>query len=127
MIYRIENTDVSSVWDRAKPMLERCFERTGKNPDSVKEWLEDGTYQLWVEGMFRAVCTTSIDIYPDEKVCTVVHLAGTELWDWLNDIGEIETWARGMGCDRIRINGRKEWSRVLPGYSEVAVVSEKVL
>jgi hypothetical protein len=121
-VIRIGNSDIDSVWDKAKPILERNFDA-----DAIRAWLDDGSYQLWIEGEFRAVCTTSIDIYPDKKVCTVVHLAGNGLWEWVGDLTHIEGWAREQGCDRIRINGREEWSRVLPGYRKVAVVSEKEL
>lgn len=124
---RIVNThEIDLVWDKALPLLTPGL--AGADPKIVKEFLEEGTYQLWIAGDFDAAATTAINVFPVGKVATVVHLGGSKIWEWMSEgIAEIEAWAKKHDCNRVRINGRREWSRVLPGYRQASIVSEKVL
>lgn len=125
MIYRVGTDDLEKVWPKALAMLEPAL--NGGKPEVVKDFIEDGTYQLWLADN-DAAATTAINTFPVGKVLTVVHLGGKNMWQWLGEgLAALESWARQQGCDRIRINGRDEWSRVLPGYRKTSVVSEKVL
>ncbi len=126
MVTIVNTADIDRVWDRAVPLLSKAF--NGADPEVVKDFLKKGTYQLWVAGDFDAAATTAINVFPVGSVLTVVHCGGSKLWEWMNEgIHEIEDWARQHGCGRVRIQGRAEWSRVLPGYAKQAVVSEKVI
>jgi hypothetical protein len=125
MIQIIGTDDLDEKWPEALKLLEPAL--TGASPRAVRAFIEAGTYQLWMAGN-EAAATTSISTFPVGNVLTVVHLGGRNMWQWLGEgLAAIEFWAREKGCDRIRINGRDEWSRVLPGYRKTAVVSEKVL
>lgn len=124
MIMLIGTNDLDSVWGMALSHLKKCFK--DDDPETVREFIRSGTYQLWMtEG---AAATTAIATFPVGKVLTVVHLGGENMFGWLKEgLEAIERFAREQNCDRIRINGREEWSRVLPGYSRIAVTTEKVL
>jgi len=124
MITLVGTDDLETYWGPALGHLKKCFK--DDDPETVKEFVRDGTYQLWVTE--HAAATTAIATFPVGKVLTVVHLGGSRMWEWLEEgLSALERWAREHNCDRIRINGRDEWSRVLPGYRKTAVVSEKVL
>lgn len=120
---------MDGVWSEVSGLLAPCLKIDGcSTPETLLSWLREGVYQLWVEGEFKAAATTTIDVYPAKKVCTVVHLGGKGMVKWLHEGMEaIEEFARGEKCDLIRINGRREWSRVLPGFRQTAIVSERVL
>lgn len=124
MITLVGTDDLDRFWNGALEHLKKCFK--DDDPETVREFILDGTYQLWVTD--HAAATTAINTFPIGKVLTVVHLGGERMWEWLGEgLEAIESWGRSQGCDRIRINGRDEWSRILPGYRKSAVVSEKVL
>lgn len=125
MITRIGLDDLDDKWPLAEELLKPVLKET--DPKRVKAFIEDGTYQLWLADD-KAACTTAINTFPVGKVLTVVHLAGKGLEQWLFEgLSAIESWGKENDCDRIRINGRDEWSRILPGYHKSAVISEKVL
>lgn len=128
MIWRVGIEDIDQVWEKALALLEPALRIDNcSTPETLKNWLLDGTYQLWIDDRNRAAATTCIDVYPAKKVCTVVHLGGFDMHEWLFEgIAAIEKFARKEDCDLIRINGRREWSRVL-GYRETAVISERAL
>lgn len=125
MITRIGTDDLNAVWPQAERLLEPAL--SGAEPLKVKAFIEDGTYQLWMADD-EAAATTAINTFPIGRVLTVVHLGGKNMWKWLGEgLSALEEFGKEQSCDRIRINGRDEWSRVLPGYRKTSVVSEKVL
>jgi hypothetical protein len=125
MILHVGNDLLDEKWPVASKLLEPVLKDV--DPGRVKAFIREGIYQLWLVDD-KAACTTAINDFPVGKVLTVVHLAGKGLEEWMFEgISILEHWGKSQGCDRIRINGRDEWSRVLPGYSKSAVVSEKVL
>ena len=124
MIWRVGNDDLDRVWPKALGFLGPAL--NGADPEKVKEFIRSGNYQLWMTD--KCACTTAINDFPIGKVMTVVHLGGKGLEEWMFEgMSVLESWGRQQSCDRIRINGRDEWSRVLPGFRKTSVVSEKVI
>lgn len=125
MITLIGTEELDEKWPEARALLKPAL--NGAEPARVKEFIQDGTYQLWMADD-QAAATTAINTFPIGRVLTVVHLGGKNMWQWLGEgLAALEVFGREQRCDRIRINGRDEWSRVLPGYRKTSVVSEKVL
>lgn len=74
----------------------------------VLEAIESGQAHLWPGERSAAVC---------ERVTTYhVWLAGGDLRELQAMERAAEAWARGNGCDRMSIIGRKGWARALAGY-----------
>lgn len=101
----------SADWDRARRILAPAIEHGGThNERDVFDAVVSGAAQLWMRGDSAAV--TEIVSYPRVKACRVWLAAGN-----LEDIREIERqieeWARGVGCGRLEIIGRKGWLKKL--------------
>lgn len=60
----------------------------------------------------------------DRGPCLHVWLAGGDLADILRLKPGIEAWARAQGCERVTINGRHGWARVLRRWGYVRVGDE---
>lgn len=76
--------------------------------------------QLWsygpLDGIPTALGITEIINYPQTKYCEIVLGAGRTglpLDFWAQMMAHIERWAKSKGCDRVRVNGRPGWERVL--------------
>jgi len=100
-------------------------------------WLQDPNhYQCWVvqdEEIIVNVSITKINTYATHKSLHLVTTTGINggRWDSYKEAHHtIEDYARGRGCRRIEMYGRKGWSRVLgkltgsknEKYKEVYVV-----
>lgn len=122
--------NVGGVWNDVSGLLDRVLSMAGAHTlDSLKTELEAGRSQLWIvhNTRVRAVCVTTINIYPADKVCLIWLCAGEGRNEWIDLISDIEEWARGLGCLRTRIQGRPGWERVLSDYSKTNIILEKRL
>ena len=95
----------------------------------VRERLDRGEYQLWTaqrDGVVEGAWCTRIAEYPSGKVCEIALCGGEHIERWLDlTVEPIALWAKGLGCRRLRIYGRKGWSKLLPEFKEVARVIER--
>ena len=112
--------------------LQPAAARTGHyTEESVRGALLIGEFQLWCA--FRgetmvATCLTETARFPAGMRCEVVLCGGTDLHEWLKPcLAVIEAWAKEMGCERMRIEGRPGWERALPDYDKRSVVLVKDL
>jgi hypothetical protein len=98
-------------------LLEAAVEAYGPThrKEHVKQALDDKRAQFWFHP--EAAIVTEIKVWPTGFREVVGWLAGGSLDGVLALIPQIETWARGIGCERAIINGRYGWKRRLPaGY-----------
>ena len=97
--------------------------------------LRQGKAQLWVAGAgetIDGIVVTTVTQYPQRKECFIWLLAGERgsaySWRCINEmLGEIETWAKALGCDLMSLEGRSGWERVLPNYEKTKVILERRL
>lgn len=121
-----------SVWAQAAPLIERALGR-GRNEyrlEDIEAAIKCRDMQLWAYGVrasISAVAVTEILNYPRRRVCVVVLTGGECKGAWAEAAGKIEEWAKAQGCDEIRAIGRGGWSRAIPGWVQLDVVSGKVL
>lgn len=101
------------------------------NAEHIRQHVEAGTMQLWVvlgeHGEALALVVTEVVVFPLSKVCVVRGLAGHDRARWLHHLADVETWAKGLGCTRVEVRGRKGMAKVLPEYKLTSVYLEKEL
>lgn len=86
--------------------------------------------QLWAAEDWQgthALCVTRIGRYERCDVLEVQLCAGAGIRRWLHLLEQLEGHARALGCQRMELQGRRGWARVLPGYSMRGIALEKEL
>lgn len=98
-------------------------------PADLLEQLKYGTRLLWLAVTFESVIVaamlTQLFEMRSGKVCKMMECGGTRLDQWKDFRTQIEQYAKAEGCDRVIVEGRRGWSRVLNDYKVTAVVLEK--
>lgn len=98
---------------------------------SMRKDLFEGRLQMWVACLgvdaFDAVLITRLLKETDgSKVCLLVSIGGQRMTDWLKFLKRIEEYALAEGCDRMRLEGRLGWKRLLRAdYVQTGVILEK--
>ena len=119
------------LWPMARPWILRAIE---KGNLAKFHPLEDDVLRfraaLWIAydddpPQLYAAAVTQIADTDRQKVCTILACGGKQMRKWLPLLEGIEKYARTMGCDVVRLMGRKGWQKVLNGYSAKRVILEK--
>jgi hypothetical protein len=122
---------VPQVWPHVADMLQRVFDKTDFGQMAyLKTEVFEGRALLWVvaqDEKFIACVVTQIRDDEYSKTCYLMAAAGGQHRKWTHMMVNIETYARDMGCNKIRATGRKGWTRVLPDFRPTLVVFEKDL
>lgn len=113
-------------WNRCRAWLLAALEPGCGSEQDVLADLQVGRAQLWPGEASAMVTRCVVD---DRGPCLHVWLAGGDLVDILRLKPGIEAWARAQGCERVTINGRQGWARVLrrSGYVRVGDELERRL
>lgn len=132
MIFTVHPETLDQLWPHALPHLKRFSEETLLiDTESIYQSLKTNDRQMWMlakEGEVVLVVVTEVRSGDHGTICTIRIGAGTAGHESLRTIfGEIEGWARKLGCVAIEICGRKGWSRVLDGFKQTGVILEKDL
>lgn len=109
-------------WDRCAPYLEPALD--GCSLEDVHAAIRDGRARLWP--LERSAAVTEILRYPRLRALRV-WLAGGDLDELRRNMGTLDAYARACGCDRIEVDARKGWQRVLTDYEMTRVVLTKEL
>lgn len=118
------------VWPFVERFIDAAYEAVGRVTPDVLTWLEEGHGLLWVVSdgeRIVAAATTSIEARRSGKICRVGGCGGVGMDTWLQHLGAIEDYARGEGCFKVEVEGRKGWVRALHGYQVQHVSLEKRL
>jgi hypothetical protein len=126
--------DLNIFGPLAEPWLLKACERDAEwdLPD-LKAGLADGSFLLWVcwdddAKMCVGAGITRVSVNKrGERIAHDVVFAGEDSDRLLTLIDRLEEFFRARGCARLRISGRKGWTRKLPHYRLAGVVLEKVL
>jgi hypothetical protein len=97
---------------------------------ALRQDLKDARRQLWgyQDGAgITGVAITEVYDTPAGKACEVVGACGTESARGQIDaiLDEIRSWAKGLGCTRVRFGGRPGWKRRLKGFKQVGIILEQ--
>ena len=126
MLRKITAQQLDEYWSLAAPLLEPAIDRAGlQTTESIFADLQACNSQLWVGDDAAAV--TNVQDHPRARVCTVWLAGGEGLDVFKAHLKGIEDWARSIGCDRVSIQGRFGWEKVLPDYERAHVVLNKRL
>jgi len=124
-VVRIPVNHISAIWSYVFPLLDQSREI---NPlmtmDQIIEGLADESLQLWVTvknercAELAAVFLTAIERDQGQWVLSLHNLVGQDAKNWVMLCHEeAHRFARLHECSRVRLAGRKAWTRILPpGY-----------
>lgn len=117
---------IDPLWNEYAHHLYRLERERGLVAEEIRADLRDASYQLWglQDGpRIAGVVVTRIT----GRTCEVVGGAGSASHDDMRTLHtKIEEWARGVGCSRMRLQGRRGWLKVL-NYRQTGIVAEKEL
>jgi len=128
----IAQWEIPLVWHRIAELLLPVMQRgeVDNTLDDVQQFLRTGSMQAWhVE--WKAIIVTTIQPFganpaqPTKRVCQIVYCAGTGMDEWLGPVvAHFKEWSKAMGCQVLRISGRRGWARVLPDFKETCTTLE---
>lgn len=122
---------VSTMWPRVSPLLRAAYLRTDlSHTEELAADVLFGRAVLWVAmrgGAIEAAAVTKLDRTDRHLVCVITACGGGNMAGWLGHLAVIEHWARGEGCAKVRVFGRKGWVRKLKDYHVSNVVLERGL
>ena len=114
------------MWDNLADKVVKALAIAGTHsPQDIWECIEAGEMQGWeLDG---SIIVTTINVYPQIKVCEIVMAAGNldKLWQ-IHD-QQIEPWAKEMGCKRLVGRGRTGWLKSAKehGYGRELIMASK--
>jgi len=127
MIFQVPYWDVAKLWPRVSGCVQMAIDRQREwRLADIREQLLAQGMQLWVVPWDMAV-VTQIQTYPGARICMLVLCGGEGLMEHRDELGEIERWAKALGCEEMRLMGRRGWGRVYPDYEEIATVMRRKL
>jgi hypothetical protein len=125
----VEPSKVSQVWPFVAHLIKSAMVRGGLSDfGSVEQDVKQNLALLWLvwDGeKVMAAAVTQLTTNNGLKVCTIVACGGEHRERWLFLIGKLEDHARDEGCARVRICGRRGWTKALDGYRVRSVILEK--
>jgi hypothetical protein len=127
----IDPARVAEFWPHVRGLILGAIKRTGLSSSAdVEASILSGGSLLWIAwngARIEAAASTRIAMTDSGKVCTLVACGGGDRRRWMPMLGKLEIYAKAEGCSRVRIFGRKGWTRVLKNYAVKHVVLERLL
>lgn len=122
--------DVPKLWPGCVTMIDAGFAASDMlMPDDILEQLTKGTRLLWlaVDKDHRILSAMMTQLFPMRSgmLCKMMECGGERLREWKHLRTQIEEYAKREGCDRVLVEGRPGWSRILDDYKTVSVTLEK--
>jgi len=114
LIVTYQKEQIPFIWDAVEPFIQRALDRGSIfTKQDIYDGLRHELFQLWTwqNPELKAVLITQLTV----ESCYMAVLSGSHMQEWLGVLPDIEEWAKSMGCKKMKIHGRKGWSRVL-GY-----------
>lgn len=135
LLAQIEQGDIEPYGELFRELLDRVTPLTHGtiSTDDVLRMVQNGQFQLWTvfergADKLTALMVSQLSVFPSGvKACEVIMCAGDGMRTWMPFLLDVEQWARANGCDRMIVNGRRAWGRVLTGFDEQYVVFKKPL
>lgn len=124
---------IAQVWPLVVDMIDAGYAAADElMPPNLREWLSEGRGILWIaerSGRIIAAMTSSLVQKRSGLVCRLVCCSGSEMPSWLQNLDQIEEYAKAEGCVKVIADGRPGWQHVLSGrgYAAVGVSLEKRL
>lgn len=122
--------NLGSVWPHVESLLKPAINLSGGRytVDTTRSAISRGEMQLWIahqDQEIYAAMTSTVSVYPAKTMLAVVHCGGRMMGLWLQQMREIEEWAKSQNCAGVEITGRAGWEKALPGYRRAGVLIER--
>ena len=123
----VENLE--QLWPMAEPLLNKAIEKAegGWEIEDVKISCDIGEYILWIVRNGKAAVILEVSEYHNGKQCDIVMIGGDIMNEWIDELDEIEGWAKRVGCNRMILTGRIGWQKMLKDYTTKTVTMVKAL
>src|SRR3990167_9338856 len=112
---------VLDIWHEVRTSINKGLKEGDGNFEEIDilSLLVSGQMVLWRCGESALVC--QIIVFPRKRICHVLVLGGEDMSLWMPHVGQLELWAKSMGCHRIEELGRQGWTKVLKehGWEQV--------
>ena len=118
----IPKENIKELWHIAEKYLVDDFDL-----DKCKEACLKGDYVFWVGRNGKVAVILEVLQYPKGLKCDIVMLAGEDIESWIEELAEIEGWAKRSGCNQMTLTGRKGWVKMLNEYRVKTVTMVKML
>lgn len=132
--FDVESARLAEFWPQAAPFLERVLARGNMMMSlaDVRALADKGFWKVWLlwDGRVRGAGVTEVLQQPDgTKVCKARMFSTDADYrdEWLPKLAVVEAAAKANGCAVMKLEGRKGWERLLPGYRLEHVVLTKEL
>ncbi len=118
------------MWEQVVPFINKVCDKVDLwyTLDNIKEKLLSREMQLWTSQsgtQIKSICITQLVVHPKYKYLDIILMAG-ELGS-TQYLKQIETWARTMGCKKVKFTGRKGWLKFLGDYEIEQLTLQKEL
>jgi hypothetical protein len=123
---------VFRLWPAVEAMIDAAYVEMDLPTPDVRGWLLAEKGLLWIVGngdSVLACATTSLVQHRSGLCCRIVAAGGpgSGLSLWRIHIADIERYALGEGCVKVKIEGRRGWGKILTGYAPTSICLEKRL
>lgn len=105
-------------WGRCAKYIEPALSGAYSLGDVLNE-ITEGRARFWP--MARSAVVTRIHDYPRSRTLRI-WLAGGDMDELVGFLDAADNYARSEKCERIELEGRKGWAKVLTGYEVTNVV-----
>lgn len=129
----VPTANIDEWWPEVLPWAEDfCqYSQGSYTPDYILERLQKSLMQLWLamDGKnIVAVCLTEIRKTVIKEYVIVV-MTGEDMLSWIHMLGDLENYARSLGCQKIVGVARPGWEKILKpiGYRKTHITVEKEL
>jgi len=110
--FRLHCPDIDSSWGIARPLIQKALDRgSSYTIDDIYKGLKLKEMQLWMWGEDAALVTT-IQNKDAKRWCLFLALGGERMNEWREFLPIVDDWARGKGCQELRIYGRSGWKKL---------------
>ena len=133
-LYKVNVDELAVVFE--SPEIQRLLGKVTERNNgthTVEDYmaaLATARMQLWIlakPGDILGIAMTEILSHPQRKVGSVIAAVGREREKWQHHLSGIESWARQIGCDSIKLVARPGWKRVFTDYRHSHSLLEKDL
>lgn len=126
----VDPKDVPTLWRGCETLIDAGFTAADMLvPDDILEQLKSGTRLLWLavdqDQRIVAAMLTQLFVMRSGTLCKMMECGGERLREWKHLRLQIEEYAKREGCDRVVVEGRPGWARILNDYKVIAVTLEK--
>lgn len=131
-IIAVDPKRAGEIWPAAEPFIVSAYKDSDQDvPANILADLRSARRVLWlaVDETETIIAAMLTQLFPmaSGKMCRMQECGGERMQEWKHLRRRIEDYARDEGCDRVMLEGRPGWQRMLPDYAQVGVVLEKRL